>query len=417
MKVLWVTNIMFEHHLTMMGLDTSNVFGGSWLVAAYESSLGDRDIQLHIVTVSNVNKRIIGERDGNYFYILPGGSSRNYDIDSPANISEWERLKNEIQPDVVLIWGTETRFAYLATKVMKSIPMAVYIQGVMSAISAHFYEGVPHYYQCRTLRDYLDRLDHKSKYSHFKRQAVLENEMLHFASAVIVENNWCEDMCKVVNPSLMVYRNDLPIRDSFYQSCWGEDTIVPQTIFTNAGGYPIKGHHILFKALGVVKKRFPNFKCYIPGEKLDVFKNIKRRTGFTTYLEKLIEENHLLENVIYTGKIPSKDVVDHIAHCNVFVMPSMVENHSSSLIEAMIVGAPCISSLVGGTAGIIEHNKNGILYNSLDANSLAGSIMRVFDDIEIAKKLSSNAKKLRETRSRHFGEELRRIYFELSTSR
>ena len=40
MKVLRITNILFEHHRTMMGLDASQVTGGSWLNAAYQASLG-----------------------------------------------------------------------------------------------------------------------------------------------------------------------------------------------------------------------------------------------------------------------------------------------------------------------------------------------------------------------------------------
>lgn len=410
MKVLWITNILFEHHRTMMGLDSSTVVGGGWLNAAYASSLGVKDLQLHIVTVANIPCRMVGGRDGHFFYILPGGGTRNYDIDSQNNIHEWETLRAEIQPDLMLVWGTETRFAYLAMRVMRGIPSAVYMQGVISSISSHYYEGVPYGFQCKTMRDFLNRIDKSSEIRHFARQTKLEKEMLKMADSVIVENDWCEDVCHVVNPSLKIFRNNLPIRNVFYQGGWNLDKMVPFTIFTNAGGYPIKGHHILFQALAKVRCQFPNFKCYVPGTNLAVFDSLKRRTGYSSYLNKILKENDLLDNVIYTGPLSSEEMVKQLELCNVYVMPSIVENHSSSLIEAMIVGSPCISSLVGGVASLVIPGQNALLYNSLDSDSLAGCIIRVFSSNVLAKKLSDEAYMIRRTRTNAFGGEILKLY-------
>lgn len=416
MKVLWVTNILFEHHRTMMGQNAAAITGGGWLNAAYTASLGVENLQLHIVTVSKINHRKTGERDGNYFYILPGGGTRNYDVDSSANRQEWEAIRKEVNPDVVIIWGTETRAAYLAAKVMRGIPMAIYMQGVISSISAHYFDGVPQKYQCRTLRDFINKFDKRSEYNHFTRQASLEAEMFRMADAVIVENNWCEDMCHVVNPKLRVFRNDLPIRGLFYQGKWSVEKMQPYTIFTNAGGYPIKGHHILFQALAKVKTQYPDFRCYVPGAKLEIFNNLKRRTGYSTYLYHLLDKNGLRENIIYTGSLPSEQMVSHLERCNVYVMPSIVENHSSSLIEAMIVGAPCVTSLVGGIASLVQPGKDALLYNSLDADSLAGCIMRVFAKIDFARSLSANAIDMRQRRRQTFGEEMVRVYNSLTNN-
>lgn len=413
MKILWVTNLLFEHHRTMMGQDASQVTGGGWLNAAYTASVGEKDIQLHIVTVANIAQRKTGEKDGNVFYILPGGGSRNYDIDSALNKKEWERLREEVQPDAVVVWGTETRHAYLAVKTMQGLPIALYMQGVMSSIAGHFYEGVPHKYQCCTIRDYLNKLDKSSELHHYQRQTALEAEMFRMATAAIVENDWCEDMCRVVNPRLKIYRNKLPIREIFYKGERSSDKMLPHTIFTNAGGYPIKGHHILFKALVKVRQQYPDFKCHVPGPKLSLFDGVKRTTGFSLYVKKLIQENGLHQNIIYTGPLTSEQMVEHLETCNVYVMPSIVENHSSSLIEAMIVGAPCVTSLVGGVAGLVRHNDNALLYNSLDADSLAGCIIRLFENPDLSAVLGKNARMIREARSGSFGDEMLNIYSDL----
>lgn len=413
MKILWITNILFAHHRTMMGLDASQVTGGGWLNAAYTSSVGVEDLQLHIVTVANIPQRKTGEKDGNVFYILPGGGSRNYDIDSASNKREWERLREEIKPDAVVVWGTETRHAYLAVKTMQGLPIALYMQGVMASISKHFYEGLPYKYQCCTLRDIANKFDKSSEYRFFLCQKSLEAEMFKMSTAIIVENDWCEDMCRVVNPKLKVFRNKLPIRDVFYQGKWSKDKMIPYTIFTNAGGYPIKGHHILFKALAIVKRQYPDFKCYVPGTKLSIYDSIKRRTGYMLYLKKLIRDGNLSNNIIYTGPLSSEQMVIYLQRCNAYVMPSVVENHSSSLIEAMIAGAPCVTSLVGGVASFVEHGVNALMYNSLDAESLAGCIIRLFENPQIAAALGENAYAIRESRIGSFGNEMLNIYSDL----
>ncbi len=412
MRILWITNILFAHHRSMMRLDATKVSGGTWLNAAYEASHGNSNIELHIATIGSVKEIEKDSRDGNTFYILPGNGS-NYDINSKANQNSWASLKEMVKPDAVVIWGTETRFAFVAMKIFTDVPTAIYMQGVIGSIYQHYYEGVPYKYKMATLRDVINKIDATSQYNHFKGQVALEREMLLLADAVIVENDWCEDMCRNVNPKLRVFRNLLPIRDVFYSKTWSHNRIEKHSIFTNAGGYPIKGHHILFRALGIVKKRYPNFKCYIPGEKLSTFDNVKRQTGYMKYLKELVKNNGLQKNIVYTGRLTSEEVADYIARCNIYIMPSIMENHSSSLIEAMIVGAPSISSLVGGTASIVEHKKNAILYNSLDAESLAGNIIRLFEDIDLAKSLSAEALKIRDNRKQDFGQDMIRIYDEL----
>lgn len=410
MKILWITNILFEYHHDMMGIKSKSVSGGAWLYAAYASSKDNKNIQLHIATTANIEERKVAEHDGHYFYILPGGGIPNYDINSRVNIAEWDRIRREVQPDAIIVWGSETRHAYLAMKTMKAIPKAIYMQGVISSIVSHYYEGVPYRYLMNTPRDFADNLNKNSQRRIYERQVPLEREMFQMAQAVIVENDWCEDMCKTVNSSLRVFRNNLPVREVFYQDQWSLEKMERFSIFSNAGGYPIKGHHILLKALSMVKQECPSFKCYIPGSDLRNHDNIRRRTGYVKYLLKLIKEGNLVENVIFTGALSSEQMVERLLTCNVYVMPSIVENHSSSLIEAMIVGAPCVSSLVGGVASLIEPKINGVMYNSTDADSLAGNILRIFNNDILAVKLGQNAVKIRQKRFSDFGAEMISIY-------
>lgn len=409
MKVLWITNILFSHHREMMGLNDT-IAGGSWLYAAYEGSLNDSNIELHIITSADVDTVKKSCKDGNTFYILPGGGARFINVNSESNRQQIKALIDSIKPDIAVLWGTESHLAYLTVQALHGIPTAVYMQGVIRSIYDHYYDGMPPKYRNATIRDLIDSVNPHSTINEFKNQVGIERVILESAHAVIVENDWCEDICKSINPKLKVFRNKLPIRDVFFQSKWSLEKMEPYSIFTNAGGYPIKGHHILLKALSIVKKQYPNFKCYIPGERLSTFNSFKRRSGYTKMLEDIINEGDLHNNIVYTGIISSEKMVEHLCKCNVYVMPSVMENHSSSLIEAMIVGAPCISSLVGGVADIAVHSENALIYNSTDAENLAGCIIRLFNNPEMAVKLGAAAELTKESRKQNFGEEMNHIY-------
>ena len=385
MKILWVTNVPFAHHNELLKKSNTAVVGGSWLYAAYDAVKEDTNIELHIVTSYSTNKYMNQQVQNTYFHILPGGNMKTYDYTSKKNRQMCELLKADIAPDIVVIWGTESKFAYLISEVFRNTPIVVYMQGVIQSIYQRYYDGVPSTCKLKTLRDFINLFNKYAQYRNFK-----------------------------IQPNLVFFRNNLPIRAEYFNYEWELDHIERHTIFVNAGGYPIKGHHILFQALAVVKRFYPDFKVYIPGNNyLKTFSTIKNKTGYFLWLQKIIDDNQLMENIEFTGALSPMQMAKHIQQCNVYVMPSVCENHSASLIEAMIVGAPCISSLVGGVSSLIENKKNGIIYNSLDYVALAGNIVRIFSDDTLASTLSVNAKKIRSSRQSDFGKEMNLIYYEL----
>ena len=81
------------------------------------------------------------------------------------------------------------------------------------------------------------------------------------------------------------------------------------------------------------------------------------------------------------------EMATYMSKCNVFAMPSAIENHSSTLIEAMMVGAPCVTSYVGGVADYLRHGENGFMYRFDEPETLAGYVMRLFEDTELAARM------------------------------
>ena len=72
----------------------------------------------------------------------------------------------------------------------------------------------------------------------------------------------------------------------------------------------------------------------------------------------------------------------------VFVLPSSIENSPNSLGEAMLLGAPCIASDVGGVRCLMTHGVEGLIYPADDPHLLAYDICEMFAHPEKAAQMA-----------------------------
>lgn len=62
--------------------------------------------------------------------------------------------------------------------------------------------------------------------------------------------------------------------------------------------------------------------------------------------------------------------------CDLFVLPSVAEGLSNSLLEAMSSGLLCVAGRIGGTTGVLVHEDNGLLFTPGSAAELAPVLER-----------------------------------------
>lgn len=77
---------------------------------------------------------------------------------------------------------------------------------------------------------------------------------------------------------------------------------------------------------------------------------------------------------------------------DVFVAPSIQENLSNTVMEALACGTPCVAFDIGGMPDMIEHRRNGYLARPFDAADLAEGIRWILEDDQRRKELSSRAR-------------------------
>jgi len=108
-------------------------------------------------------------------------------------------------------------------------------------------------------------------------------------------------------------------------------------------------------------------------------------------LEKLAVRLNAGDSVIFAG--PTDDVRPWYAAADVFVLPSLAEGLSNSMLEAMACGLPVLASGVGGAADAIKNGESGFLFAPQDTAAMTEAINRFLAEPELAAKMGAMARK------------------------
>ena len=112
-------------------------------------------------------------------------------------------------------------------------------------------------------------------------------------------------------------------------------------------------------------------------------------------LENLQNEaraSDIVGNVTFLGM--RHDIFRFLPFIDVFVLPSVTEGTSISLLEAQSCGVPAVVTNVGGNPDIIKNGVNGFVVPVGDVDSLALKIETIVTDLSFRSKLSHNARRL-----------------------
>lgn len=74
------------------------------------------------------------------------------------------------------------------------------------------------------------------------------------------------------------------------------------------------------------------------------------------------------------------DVADVMRGLKCFVLPSLAEGISNTILEAMATGLPVIATGVGGNAELVDHGRTGEIVPAADPEAMAQSLVRMAGD-------------------------------------
>lgn len=109
-------------------------------------------------------------------------------------------------------------------------------------------------------------------------------------------------------------------------------------------------------------------------------------------LETFIQEHRLAELVTLTGALNHDQTLERVAAADLFILASFAEGIPVSLMEAMALGVPCISTYIAGIPELIENERDGILVPAGSVDDLAEAILRLAHDPELRRRLAQAAR-------------------------
>lgn len=151
--------------------------------------------------------------------------------------------------------------------------------------------------------------------------------------------------------------------------------------------FKVKDYPTLLKAFKQISDKHQDYELVIYGQGPE-----------DKELKEFSQDLGIGEKVFFMGAQP--DALLKIADSKCYVLSSISEGMPNSLMEAMAIGLPCVSTdCPNGPAELIEDGVNGLLVPVGDENAMAKAILKMIEDEEFANKCGENAKKIKETHS------------------
>jgi glycosyltransferase involved in cell wall biosynthesis len=127
---------------------------------------------------------------------------------------------------------------------------------------------------------------------------------------------------------------------------------------------PYKGADVLIEALSLLHAAGVRFTATIAGGTL--------MPEFVQALQEFVESEGMQDKIQFPGVLSRQELKQLYRTHNVLVFPSRFqEPFGISQIEAMAAGLTLVTSGTGGAGEIVEHGKNGLIFESENSLALA----------------------------------------------
>lgn len=142
---------------------------------------------------------------------------------------------------------------------------------------------------------------------------------------------------------------------------------------------PQKNQELLIRAFSKIYHEYPNMELEIYG-----------KGALHEKLLGMAVNLGIEKNVHFMGSVT--DVHRRIQDAMMFVLSSDFEGLSNALLEAMLMGLPCISTNCAGSDEVIKNKDNGLITNVGDEIGLYEAMKLLIEDKELRISISKNAK-------------------------
>ena len=145
--------------------------------------------------------------------------------------------------------------------------------------------------------------------------------------------------------------------------------------------HPQKNLVVLLHAWQLVRSQCPAAQLLLVGD------GPQRRE-----LEQLVDELQLTQSVHFLGA--QSNPLPYLQASDLFVLPSISEGMSNSLLEAMACGLPSVVSSAGGNVDLIQDGQAGLVADATTPTDLADQLIRMLSDSTLRQRSGAHARQL-----------------------
>lgn len=363
--------------------------GFSWISSTLRIIQQWDNVDIFIAYVSDKNKKI---EKSNNISIYPIYVRRNmwnrlftdkisYQSVDQNIITESVKIVNQINPDIIHVFGTEWCFGEISKFI--DIPVVLHIQGFW-----------PQYRNCYLLpgESYASKIrkswSSPSMFLYYlynkrlsKCRAKREEKIMRENKYFMGRTEWDKSLVKLYNPNAIYYHVEEALRKEIIETSLMRKRGDIFTIATIGSCQSLKGPDVALKtALLLVQNTQLKFRwLWIGGDNNDMacFESI---TG--------IKSNDV--NIIMLGRKNSSEIIKILSNVDLYVQPSYADNSPNSICEAQCLGLPIIASYAGGIPSLFDNNYDKDLMIPInDPYILASKILELSFDAQRLLKLGN----------------------------
>jgi glycosyltransferase involved in cell wall biosynthesis len=140
---------------------------------------------------------------------------------------------------------------------------------------------------------------------------------------------------------------------------------------------PIKNQVLLINAFHQVLLQNPNVRLVIVGDGAE-----------RGNLERLVIKLDMTQEIVFTGYIT--EPINYMSMMDVFLLTSLSEGTSMTLLEAMSLSKPCIVTDAGGNPEVIQHQFNGMVTENKKQEPIVIAMLELLKNKELRLKYGAN---------------------------
>ena len=217
-----------------------------------------------------------------------------------------------------------------------------------------------------------------------KKKPILSNFLFANSYTNVAPSGYLQDAFEKEGYNVMYIPNTIEIKNYEFIK---RSQVNPKLLYVRAFSKPYNPMMAL-DVLQILLKKYPNSKLCMVGPDRD---------GTLDEIKKLCHERRLDNKVVFTGKLSKEEWWSLSKEYDIFINTTNVDNTPVSLIEAMALGLPVVTTNVGGIPYLVKDGIDALIVPPKDAKAMSKKIELLIEDQNITLQIINNGRKKAES--------------------